>query len=328
MQKENHMNSTRCRVGLVFCVCIFILTGCNGGGGSTAATTTTTTTTGTLPGKYLLAFHGCDTSTTNCSSPQNHSTYLAYSDDGASWTPLPNFTSFSGSVPDVIKRGDKLYVYNPGKVRRYTISPQTWETSSTSITMTKSDGSTENFVDPSPYLDTSTNKIILFYLSSTGVSGDPAQCTTCPMRSATEVDGSGGTQFVVDSGDRILVANGTDPDIFYDGSRYILYISLGARVYVATSATLQGTYTLVSTLPGGLLTTAGGVPAGHYDSSTQKYWTYVHDTSNPSVIKRAVHSDFSTSLSSSDFSTVVSGSTFTGLGPSYSVQSPGFVVNQ
>jgi len=282
---------------------------------------------GTLPGVFLLAFHACDTQSTNCFNPQNHSTYLAHSDDGASWTPLPNFTTFSGSVPDLIRRGDKVYVYNPGRVRRYTISTQTMDTG-VAVSMRTRTGAIEHFVDPAPYLDPSTNKIILFYLSSTGVIGDPAQCTTCPMRSATEVEGSDGTQFVVDSGDRILVARGTDPDIFFDGTRYIMYISEGASVRVATSPVLQGSYTLVSTLPGGLLTNTGGVPAGHYDPATAQYWTYLHTPDNPSVIKRAIHPDFSRTLTESDFLTVVAGATFTGLGASYVVQSPGFTVNQ
>lgn len=320
------MKNSLCCIAFAFSVSAFSLTGCGGGGG-TSATISTTATSGTLPGAFLLAFHACDTSTVNCSSPQNHSTYLAYSDDGVSWTPLSDVTAFQGSVPDIIRRGDTLYIFNPGTVRKYTISAKTLG-SSTSVTMTKSDGSAESFVDPSPYLDTSTNKIILFYLSSTGVTGDPAQCTTCPMRSATEVDGSDGTQFVVDSGDRILISNGTDPDTFYDGSQYIMYISKGPSVLVSTSTTLKGTYSLVSTLTNGTLTNVGGIPAGQYDSATAKYWTYVHTASSPSVIKRAIHSDFSKTLSDSDFSTVVSGSTYTGLGSSYSVQSPGFAVNQ
>ena len=254
MQMEKNMKKGDASLFLSFSVCILVvcgalllLSGCGGGSDTPTQTSTTTSTTSTaLPGKYLLAFHACVPSST-CSSPTTHTTYLGYSDDGVSWSPVSGFTAYQGSVPDIIKRGDTLYFYNPQKVRKYTISTQTLG-DSTAVSITKSDGSKEDFVDPSPYLDTSTNKIVLFYLSSTGVSGDPAQCTTCPMRSATEVDGSDGTQFTVDDGDRILVANGTDPDIYYDGSQYILYVSKGTSVYAATSTTLKGTYTLISAL--------------------------------------------------------------------------------
>jgi len=201
-----------------------------------------------------------------------------------------------------------------------------------SVTIKKSDGSQEDYADPSLYLDPSTNKIILFYLSTTGYSGDPANCTTCPIRSGTEVDGSDGTQFVMDSGDRASVSGGkiTDPDIFYDGSKYILYIAKELQqVLVYTSTTLQGTYSPVTALTGGILTNYGSVPAGYYDSVTGKYWTYITVLSptTPSVIKRAVHNDFSKQLTDADFTTVIPGSNFIGLGSSYTVESPGFAVN-
>jgi len=304
------------------CLLLVTTVGINCGGGSTSQSTT-----GTLPGTYLLAFHACDGASLNCSQPTNHTTYLAYSADGASWSLLPNFTGFSGSVPDLVRRGSTLYVYNPGKVRRYNILTETWQESDT-VTVQQSDGTREDFVDPSPYLDPTTGKIVLFYLASTGVSGDPAQCTTCPIRSAAEVEGSDGKQFVVDEGDRALVQQTTDPDIFFDGSKYYLYLSKGAQVIALTSTSLKGTYTKVDTLSDGVLTTAGGVPAGHYDAATGKYWTYIHNPSSPSVIKRAVHSDFSRTLSESDFATVVSGATFSGLNATTAVQSPGFAVNQ
>lgn len=309
--------------GLSVIVTLFLIaSGCDGGNENAS-----TTTEGTLPGKYLLAFHACNTAVLPCSNPSDHTTYIAYSDNGTSWAPLPDFTPFQGSVPDIIRRNDTLYIYTPGKVIRYTISTKTQD-NGTSVTMTTPTGSSESFVDPSPYLDPSTNKIVLFYLSNTGSVGDPAQCTTCPMRSATEVDGSNGSRFVVDSGDRAMVSGGqvTDPDIFYDGTKYVLYISRGPSVLVFTSPSLQGTYTPVSTLTNGLLTSVGGVPAGHYNATTGEYWTYVH-ASNPSVIKRATHSDFSRQLTSADFSTVLSGASFSTLGASYLVQSPGFLVN-
>jgi len=267
----------------------------------------------------------------------NDYTYLAYSDDGDSWTPVSNSTAFQGSVPDMVKRGDTLYIYtpDPDKVTRYNITTGTMD--SKNIVITQSDGSTDDLGDVSPYLDPETNKIVLFYKSTKGYSGDPQFCTTCPERSATEVDGSDGVQFLTDSGDRLSTSvqqKFGDADIFYDGSKYILYIGENAstqgeksKTFVYTSTTLKGTYTAVSTLPSGVLTESGSVPQGYYDSATGKYWTYITVLSptSPAVIKRAVHSDFSRQLTDADFTTVLSGSTFLGLGTSYTVEGPGLV---
>lgn len=66
---------------------------------------------------YLMAFHACDiASIADCHNPQNHRVYLAQSDDGENWSLLPGWQPFSGSVPDVIRRGDTLYIYTPGRI--------------------------------------------------------------------------------------------------------------------------------------------------------------------------------------------------------------------
>ena len=103
---------------------------------------------------------------------------------------------------------------------------------------------TGGFVDPSPFVD-EQGRLVLFYLL--GIIGqNPASCapeeTTCVkhFHSAVEVEGSDGTAFVAEPGDRVQVTihmpgSASDPDIFYDGSRYVLYISRGANVQVYTS---------------------------------------------------------------------------------------------
>jgi len=144
------------------------------------------------------------------------------------------------------------------------------------------------------------------------------------------VAGSDGTQFVVEPGDRVQLttddaSTATDPDIFYDGSRYVLYISRGLNIQVFTSSTLHGSYTPVAQLPNnGYLTSAGGVGSGYFDPATGRYWTYVHDSQGN--ILRAVHASLDTYLTSGDFTPVLSGSNI-GLGASYHVESPGFAVN-
>ena len=70
---------------------------------------------------YSMAFHACNatTSTTYCGNPAEHTTHIAESDDGATWTQIPGFYSgWAGSVPDLVIRGTTIYVYNPSTVTR------------------------------------------------------------------------------------------------------------------------------------------------------------------------------------------------------------------
>ncbi|MBF0497735.1 MAG: hypothetical protein HQK58_14365, partial [Deltaproteobacteria bacterium] len=286
--------------------------------------------------KYLMAFHAC----TSCTDPVNHYTYVGQSDDGVSWTILPNYTTYQGSVPDLIHRNNTIYVYNPGYVRRYDISTTAWaDPAKVAVTIRHTDGSAENFVDPCPYLN-SDGKIILFYLV-VDVSGDPAKCqtgqSTCTktFRSATEVTGSDGTQFTVDAGNRaeIQISGSTtslqvasDPHVFQGPSGYILYIAKNGGVQAMSSDQLQGSYTNISGLPDGMLVSnTGSVPSGYYNPDTGQYVTYVHSPDgSTTVIKRAVHSSLNTPLTGSAFTTILTGSSVPGLGSAYSVASPGF----
>ena len=72
---------------------------------------------------YLMAYHTCSSSS-SCSDPANHTVQLAESNNGSTWTSVPGYNTISksGSVPDVITRGDKLYLYSTAGVRRYTKS--------------------------------------------------------------------------------------------------------------------------------------------------------------------------------------------------------------
>ncbi|MBF0558226.1 MAG: hypothetical protein HQL08_05555 [Nitrospirae bacterium] len=291
---------------------------------------------GALPGNYLMAFHACDKSAYDCSQTTNHKIYLAYSEDGLTWTLVPNFTPFQGSVPDIVIRGNTLYFYtpDPDKVTKYNISSGT--TTSSLISMTLSDGSTDNLGDVSAYLDPTTNRISIFYLSTSNYPSnqDPQLCTTCTIRSATEVVGSDGVQFTVDDGDRVS-SHFSDNNIFSDGTQYLLYFGQNANVtgsksetLVYASPTYKGTYTRLSSLTSGILTQSGSVPSGYYDKNTGKYWTYITvlSPSSPAVIKRAVHADFSRQLTDSDFTTVMSG-TIAGLGSNYTTESPDVILN-
>lgn len=323
------------------CLLAAVLVACSSDG--TPATTPGTSTTTFLTGKYIMAFHSCDQtpSASNCQgNPSNHYTQLAASEDGAAWTKLTGWTQFQGSVPDIIRRGSTLYIYNASTTMRK-VSVGTGAITTATVSVKTAAGATVQFVDPSPILVTSSNKIVLFFLNSTGSTGDPASCASYPctktFASATEVDGTDGTQFTLDAGDRVQVTltgatgstSASDPDIFADATGFVMLVSQGANVLAYRSSTLLGSYVAVSGLTNATLSTgAGGVPAGHYDSATNSYWIYVTNggATSPATIKRAVTSMLTT-LSPSSFVNVITGTGF-GLGSTFTVESPGFMVNQ
>jgi hypothetical protein len=291
----------------------------------------------TLTGKYLMAFHACDTAKTDCFNPRNHQVYLAQGNDGKNWSIVPGWQAYGGSVPDVIRRGNTIYIYTPGQVARYNIETRVFDPPRS----VEISGSTM-FVDPSFFVDEQGRLVMFFLHGKTG--GDPAGClpgeVTCTQRfgSATEVAGSNGTQFTLDAGDRATIElssagkmrSASDPDIFFDGKQYVLYISHGPSLSLWTSAALRGTYKQNTTFPDGLFVQSGasGVGAGHYDAATKQYWTYGHRPSGAQamMIYRAVHSDFSRQLGPNDFAPVMTGSML-GLSATTNVESPGFAVN-
>jgi hypothetical protein len=178
-------------------------------------------------------------------------------------------------------------------------------------------------------------RIVLVYLNSTGLTNqDPAFCKTYPcdkiFDSAVEVTGSDGTQFIQQSNNRVKVTlqSGTasDPDIFRDGSKYYIYVSVGSSVKVYSSATLHGTYTPLTGLPeNNTLTTQGGIPCGMFNPGTKQYWTYVHSPEGgKAIIKRGVHNGFTASLT--NMTTIITGATI-GIGSVATVESPGITEN-
>lgn len=293
-----------------------------------------------LNAKYIMAFHACNTATTTCSDPRNHKVYIVQSEDGINWSLLTGYTPYSGSVPDLIRRGNTLYVYTPGMVRRYLIDTDTWKDSvPVSVSLKLSSGKSEEFVDPSPMLD-DNGSIVLFYLVGLK-GGDPARCQsgqascTKTFRSATELAGGDGASFLVDTGNRAeitIVSSGSasDPDIFKGPEGFVMYVARDGGVQALSSNELRGSYQNITGLPGGMLVAAGmgSVPAGYYNDKTGEYWTYVHKPQGSvSGIKRAVHSSLGAAIPEASFTTIISGTDFSGLNSSYTVESPGFAVN-
>lgn len=289
-----------------------------------------------LTDKYIMAFLACNTATSDCSNPQNHETYLAESNDSVSWSSVSGFRPYPGSVPDVTRRGNTVYLYNPGTLVRFHLDTGI-EDAPISVGLRFSNGTSATFVDPSLFLDAS-GTLHLFYLP--GISGqDPAQCavgqSTCTkhIMSATEVAGSDGNSFLTDSGTRVdFSISGccfSDPAVFQGPNAYYLYVSEGQSVLAFESTSLTGRYSPVQGLSGGTLVPqgVGGVPAGYYDSSSGMYWTFVSQGSTTAVIARASTSSISSPIRAASFSTVLSGCNLPQLGCSYLVASPGFHAN-
>jgi photosystem II stability/assembly factor-like uncharacterized protein len=331
---------------------------------NTPTVTETPTVTPTATPRYLLAFHTCDTAATptptvSYACPDDlraHRAHVMTSDDGDTWQAIPGYTAYgyetvgvTGSVPDVVRRGDTLYVFTPNAVRRFSLAASDWTGTPMAVQVTPADGSVSRaFVDPSPRLD-SEGRIVLFYLVGDGADRDPARCRTYDancykyFRSATEVDGYEGTVFLEDAGYRAVVGvtatpssydTASDPDVFPGdaGHPWVMYVARGAAIQARSSTDLRGCYSAIAALGAESMvhdrdSGAFSVPAGHYDASTGYYWTYGHrHTGFTQYTARAVHSSIETPVASASFTTNLDG---TELGQStWIAASPGFALNK
>lgn len=280
--------------------------------------------------KYIMPFHYCTPA--ECANPVNHKTTFAESDDGMNWSLVPNVPALQGSVPDAIIRDTIMYIFNPGTVRYYHFNTQQFDATTHPITIHDLSGNVVSFVDPSPIID-ANGDLVLFYLNSTGILGDPAGCSSYPctkyFNSAVEVPGSNGTQFIQQAGDRLaLTINdnaASDPDLFFDGTNYNLYISRGSSTNAYYSSSLHGTYVARPLLSSAQLTNNGGIPSGYFDPLTNEYWLYVHaNGGGPTEIRRMNHSDFSSAVPG--YTTIITGTGY-GFGAGSNVASPGFLEN-
>jgi hypothetical protein len=184
---------------------------------------------------YLMTFHACDTTADDCFDPRNHWVYLAQSLDGMNWNLFPDWKPYHGSVPDVIRRNETIYIYTPGHLVRYHLDTQTIE----GPLEVKVPGLTTGYVDPSLIIDENGYLVLFFLYGQQGM--DPAGCApdeaTCvrEIGSASEIPGSDGAEFSLDDGQRVSanidnasqIKTFSDPDVFYDGAQYVLYISHG-----------------------------------------------------------------------------------------------------
>ena len=58
----------------------------------------------------------------------NHEVWIAYSDDGATWSFPEEDIPFEGSVPDILRRDNTLYAFGGrGTIKRYHFDTDEWE---------------------------------------------------------------------------------------------------------------------------------------------------------------------------------------------------------
>ena len=265
---------------------------------------------------YLMAFHQC---TADCQNPQNHTVYLAGSDNGTDWTLIEEFASFAGSVPDVVFYNDFLYVFTPNEMVKLNACFEQVDSGTVTLNSTED---TDGFVDAS--LIVSGNDLVMFYLP--GISGmDPAGCSIYPCTKeihSAVADDTTLASFTQASGDRVsleITAGAlSDPDVIEksDGS-FLLYVSAGQDTYAYTGSTLTDTFASPDGLtPRKISDAQGGVP-GAIQAPDGSIWLYVsRNQGGVDVIRRAVSTDGITTLAGPDFSTVLD----------YSI-SPAFAVN-
>lgn len=276
--------------------------------------------------KYVMAFHTCNTGAADCSDPSEHSVRLAQSDDGASWAEAPGWQPYAGSVPDVMRDDDTLYVVANGLSK---VNLNTGEVTAHPLLVL--DENNENAMARdiafAGALDDGRN-VVVYVPSMQAVeeSGEES------ILLAVEVAGSEGTCYsyhktlIEDSA--IDFGSASDPDIFYDGTQYILYVSTGQNVRAFVSDSLDGTYDADSDY--WLTQGAGGVPSAVVDDGGQ-VMSYVNsDTFTGSIydggieIKRAVHAPNASSLSTTDFTAVITGADFS----AQTAESPGVIRNE
>ena len=266
-----------------------------------------------------MSFHTCAPGASDCNNPANHIVQLAQSAEGANWSLVGGWQSYKGSVPDVFRRGNTLYVFSTSGLTRVDMSSGATTTAAVSL-------NSGTYVDPS-LAQLPDGRLILFFLP--GIPGqDPAQCgagqTSCvrEIKSAVEVAGSDGTRFDLDAGARIseTITTGafSDPDIFFNGTEWVLYVSRGPSVHAYTSTSLQGSYTFRGVVSNG----AGGVPAG-IQLTDGAIATYVHtSTGGLTDIRRGTSATGVTAITS--FQTTL---TAQSLGLGNHAESPGLAVN-
>lgn len=274
---------------------------------------------------YMMAFHSC---ASDCSSPINHRVRIAGSDDGENWEMIDAFSTYEGSVPEIVYFNAYLYLFTPGTMRQYNACLE--EVASASVTLT-SDTDSGSFVDPSLIVD--GDDLHLFYLP--GIIGeDPAGCSAYPctkeIHSATPDDE---TLSAFTQTDGVRASLSLDSGVFSDpeiiaapAGGYMLYVSSGQSVLGFTATSLSDEFTS----PDGntdrvVVNGNGGVPSAIVTSDNTVRIYVTTSSGGVETIRMAESADGMTQISSAAFSTVVDSSSAEDFSPTTYVSSPSVI---
>jgi hypothetical protein len=207
----------------------------------------------------LMAFHTC---VSDCTTPRNHMIRFAQSADGASWTEIAGWQAYSGSVPDVFRRGDTVYVVGTGVSK---IDLRKGLVTAHRISTKRAGGSNAMPRDVSFAGQLDDGRLVIVYVPPMSeVSPDAPQFR---VHLAVEKAGSDGTAFewaadalTIDRSALMVQGEPTDPDIFWNGSTWVLYVSVGSNVLAFTAPTLLGPYSPATQSV--VSRDQGGVPSG------------------------------------------------------------------
>lgn len=266
---------------------------------------------------YVMAFHTCST---NCEDPSQHLVRLAQSSDGTSWSDVAGWQAYKGSVPDVFRRGSTLYVTGAGLTK---IDLTNGMATATRLVVKRSGGGNEMSRDVSFAGQLPDGRLAIAYVPS---MQEVAGAAEIPILMAVEDVGSDGSAYtsvgaVISIPISSLPVRGepTDPDVFFNGSEWILYVSVGANLIAYRSSSMLGPYALATQQV--VSREAGGVPAGIVGAGG--VWTFVNfgPSRNSIEIRRAVSVDGLSGLSA--FTTVLTGSPY----GATTAESPGITAN-
>ena len=270
---------------------------------------------------YLMAFHTCALGA-DCTNPSNHLVRLGSSPDGRSWTQLPGWQPYAGSVPDVFRRGNTAYVIGAGLSR---VNMTTGQVTASRFSVKNAQGGNAMPRDASFAGQLPDGRLVLVYVPSMQAI-DPNSPTRTILLATEDKDSDGasfsyaGDAIVLNTASLPVRGDATDPDIYWDGSRWVLLVSLGGNAIAYTSANLLGPYeastlTMVSR-------DSGGVPSAVLSTDNSTVFTYVNAGERDNVSIRLGTSVAPPSLISS-WSVVIPASQF----GTASAESPGVSLN-
>lgn len=268
---------------------------------------------------YVMAFHTCSS---NCENPTGHTVRLAQSQDGAVWSDVPGWKPLSGSVPDAIRRGNTFYVIGAGLTR---IDMTTGSATADRLAVKKTNGSNALARDVSFAGQMPDGRFVIAYVPP---MQDVVGTTSIPVQIAVEDKGSDGANYTfyataisIESTSLPVIGQPTDPDIFFNGNQWVLYVSVGSNVVSFTGSSVTGPYDAGSATV--ISNQAGGVPAGVQSDSG--VMTFVNSGSSREnlVIQRAVSATGTAAIPAAAFSTVLTGAAY---GAS-TAESPGIARN-